>query len=114
MADTAKAKKSRRGCLVGPLISLITLLIMLGLGEVYFRFFVLKSDAYDFTLMAQHWKQVCWNPIFTVHSDHIPVNGGNVEYRDKTWTDADVQGKKKIMVIGDSFIAGHGICDVKN
>jgi hypothetical protein len=100
--------------LAGPLIALVTIAVMLGLGEVYFRFFTLQSDAYDFTLMAKHWKDVCWKPIFRLHSDQIPVNGGYVEYRDRTWTDADVQGKKRIMVIGDSFVAGHGLCDVKD
>ena len=58
---------------------------------------------------------MCWNPIFTVTNDKIPTDfGGKVEYRDRTWTDADVQGKTKIMVIGDSFVAGHGLCDVKD
>lgn len=103
---------SRLRLLAGPIIALTTLVIMLGLGEAYFRYFVLKSDGYDFTLMAQHWKAVCWNPIFTLHSDQYP--NGKVEYRDRTWTDADVQGKKKIMIIGDSFVAGHGICNAKD
>ncbi len=113
----APRSTSRRALrwLAGPLIALVTIVILLGLGEVYFRFFVLRSDAYDFTLMAQHWKNVCWKPIFTVKSDQIPKEfGGKVDYRDRTWTDADVQGKTKIMVIGDSFVAGHGLCDVKD
>lgn len=95
--------------LTGPLIALITLAIMAGAGELYFRS-MLKSDAYDFTLMAKHWKEVCWKPIFTVTSE----KWGTFNYRDRTWTDADVQGKRKIMVIGDSFVAGHGICNAKD
>src|SRR5512140_2907089 len=101
--------------LAGPLITLITVIVLLGAGEIYFRYGLLKSDAYDFTLLAKHWKEVCWKPIFTVTSDKIPKEfGGKVEYRDRTWTDADVQGKTKIMVIGDSFVAGHGLCDVQD
>ncbi len=119
MAAPATSLVSRRSplrraarLLVGPLIALVTIAIMLGLGEGYFRYAVLKSDAYDFTLMAKRWKEVCWKPIFTLYSDQYP--GGKVEYRDRTWTDADVQGKKKIMIIGDSFVAGHGICNAKD
>jgi GDSL-like Lipase/Acylhydrolase family len=108
----APAVRRRFRLLVGPLIALITIAIMLGLGEAYFRYVVLKSDAYDFTLMAKRWKEVCWKPIFTLYSDQYP--GGKVEYRDRDWTNADVEGKKKIMVIGDSFVAGHGICNAKD
>ncbi len=85
---------------------------MLGLGEGYFRYFFLRSDAYNFTLMAKRWESVCRKPIVTLYSDQIPKEfGGKVEYRDRAWTDADVQGKTKIMVIGDSFVEGHGICN---
>jgi hypothetical protein len=105
--------------LVGPLIALFTLVLMLTLGEIYFRFLFLKSDTYDFTLMAKRWKDVCWNPIYTVTSDkYFPSlkypQGGKFDYRDRAWTDADVQGRKKIMVIGDSFVAGHGVCNAKD
>ena len=114
----AKPRSARRSVLrflAGPLITLVTVILLLGAGEIYFRYILLKSDAYDFTLLAKRWKAVCWNPIFTVTSDKIPKEfGGKVEYRDRTWTDADVQGKTKIMVIGDSFVAGHGLCDVKD
>ena len=98
-ANPTRARSRRRiaRLLAGPLIALFTIILMLGLGEAYFRFFVVRSDAYDFTLMAKHWKDVCWQPIYKLHSDQIPVNGGYVEYRDRTWTDAAVQGKKKIM-----------------
>jgi lysophospholipase L1-like esterase len=89
--------------------------LMLGLGEVYFRYFVLMSDAYNFTLLAKRWEAVCRKPIVTLYSDQIPpAFDGKVEYRDRPWTDADVQGKKKIMVIGDSFVEGHGICNAKD
>lgn len=108
---TTKRRRLLR-LLAGPLIALITLAIMLALGEGYFRYVNLQSDAYDFTLMAQRWKKVCWTPIFTLYNDQYP--NGRVDYRDRTWTDADVQGKKKIMIIGDSFVAGHGICSVKD
>ncbi len=105
-------KRSLVRVLTGLLISLITIAIMLGAGELYFRYGVLKSDAYDFTLMAKRWKEVCWTPLFTLHSDQYP--NGTVQYRDRTWTDADVQGKTKIMIIGDSFVAGHGVCNAKD
>jgi lysophospholipase L1-like esterase len=98
--------------LAGPLVALATLLMMFLAGEIYFRYFVIKSDSYDFTLMAKRWKEICWKPTFTVTSDQMP--NGKIDYRDRTWTDADVQGKTKIMIIGDSFVAGHGLCNVQD
>jgi lysophospholipase L1-like esterase len=108
----ASSKRRILRLLAGPIIALTTVAIMLLFGEVYFRYFVLKSDSHLFTLMARRWEQVCWNPLFTLFSDKYP--NGYIQYRDRTWTDADVQGKKKIMIVGDSFAAGHGICNARD
>jgi lysophospholipase L1-like esterase len=106
-------KRQRLRWLAGPLVALLTLAIMLVIGELYFRYGVHKSDSVDLTLMAKHWKEECWTPIFTVNSE-FQGKSYKIDYRDRTWADADVQGKKKIMIIGDSFVAGHGVCNAKD
>lgn len=61
--------------------------------EVVFGVFVVQSDGFGFTLASRRWFQEYWNPINS--------NG----YRDyeHNW-------KQNILfVVGDSFIAGHGI-----
>src|SRR5882672_8126140 len=114
MADLQASSKSRRraNLRTGLIISLTTIFLMLCLGEVYFRYIFLRSDQYYFTLMDKRWRQVCWNPTFRLVSDQYP--DGEISYRDRSWTDADVQGKKKIMIVGDSFVAGLGVCNAKD
>lgn len=96
----------------GPLVALLTVAVMLGAGEVYFRFFHLQSDAYNQTLMAKRWLRECWQPIFTVENPQFVLTGGKFEFRDRTWTAQDVAGKTRVMIVGDSFAAGHGVCNV--
>ncbi len=112
MAETttrSPARRRSRNLATGLSISMITIMLMLCLGEVYFRYFNLQSDAYYFTLMEQRWRQVCWKPTFSLKSDQYP--DGEMIYRDRPWSDADVQGKKKIMLVGDSMVAGLGVCN---
>ncbi|MCC7451904.1 MAG: hypothetical protein IT324_31135, partial [Anaerolineae bacterium] len=68
-ASKARQPSSRAG---GLLISLITIFMMLGLGEIYFRYINLQSDGFYFTLMAQRWNAVCWKPTYTLKSDQYP------------------------------------------
>ena len=65
--------------------------------EFYFKVFFAQSDAYFFTLAAQNWQAHYWQPVNSLH------------YRDHEWTAAEVAGKRKIMVVGDSVVAGVGI-----
>jgi lysophospholipase L1-like esterase len=104
---TQRARNLRAGLI----ISLTTTLLMLCMGEFYFRYIFLKSDSSGFTLMHQRWESICWKPTFRLTSDKYP--NGEMVYRDRSWTEADVQGKTKIMVVGDSFTAAWGVCDVQ-
>ncbi|MBX3066045.1 MAG: SGNH/GDSL hydrolase family protein [Anaerolineae bacterium] len=99
----------RRQITRGLLVSLITVLLMLSLGEFYFRYIHLQSDVFAFTLMHQRWRSVCWKPL-----NPVQYSDGVIEYRDRSWTEADVAGKIKVMVVGDSFAAGHGICNAQD
>ena len=74
-----------------------TLFVLVLLLEVVFYTSFIHSDSFGFTLSAQRWKNLYWTPI-NAHG-----------YRDIEHT--DVQGKKPLFVVGDSFAAGYGIED---
>ncbi|MBX3066929.1 MAG: SGNH/GDSL hydrolase family protein [Anaerolineae bacterium] len=97
---------------IKPLVALMTVFAMLGAGEFYFRVIHLESDGFYMTMMGQRWYRECWNPLFTLSNPAYPDDNGTVAYRDRTWTADDLIGKRKIVVLGDSFAAGHGVCDV--
>jgi hypothetical protein len=75
-------------------------LVLVGL-ELFFRFFFAQSDGWNFTLAAENWSDRYWQ-----------VN--SLGYRDIEWTADRLAGRTKIMVLGDSFVAGHGIEDEAN
>ena len=74
------------------LIIFSTLYVFLVL-EIIFGVFVVQSDGYGFTKSSERWFQKYWNPI---NSDG---------YRDYE----HVWKENVLFVVGDSFIAGHGI-----
>lgn len=78
-------------------ISLFFLFLTFMAVEFYFKVFFAQSDAFTFTLSAQNWKERYWYPI------------NSLGYRDREWSEQDIKGKLKIMVVGDSLAAGQGI-----
>jgi hypothetical protein len=87
---------------VRPILENVTLLIMglfliFGILEFYFKVFFAQTDGYTFTLAAQNWNEKYWYPI------------NSLGYRDQEWTPENTKGKIKVMVVGDSFVAGTGI-----
>jgi lysophospholipase L1-like esterase len=54
-------------------------------------------DANDRLLASQNWFERYWTPI------------NSLGYRDQEWTTEALEGKTQIVVLGDSFAAGHGI-----
>jgi hypothetical protein len=98
-----------RRVLRGVFISLFTILIMLGVGEFYFRYVYFASDGFEFTLTHQRWVQTCWQPL-----NHVQYPDQTIPFRDHAVTAADVAGKVKVMIVGDSVVAGYGICDPKD
>ncbi len=78
----------------------LSLLIMTCLGmliglEIFFRGFVRQSDGFNFTLSSEKWFDQYWRPI------------NSQGYRD--FEHDDLQGKRALFVVGDSFVSGHGI-----
>lgn len=81
----------------GLLVTYLTLLLLYGAAEVYFRFFFAQSEN-TVTLATLNWLDRYWHE-------------NSLGYRDREWTPADFEGKKVIFVTGDSFTAGWGIND---
>lgn len=77
-------------------VSLFSILVTLMLLELYFNLFFAQSDAFNHTLAGKNWFKRYWR-----------LN--SLGYRDREWPPEAVAGKTKIMALGDSFVAGHGI-----
>ena len=86
--------------LVNLLISIVTLFFCFFTAEIYFRYFYSESDGLGITLAHKKWGDKYWKPM------------NSLGFRDKEWSNKDLVGKKVIEVIGDSFVAGHGIKNI--
>lgn len=84
-----------RGVARGLLVSYVTILVILGGAEAYFRYVYADSEG-RLALgnwMARHWQT------------------NSLGYRDREWTPTDWQGRRTIALVGDSFTAGWGVPD---
>lgn len=63
--------------------------------EVVFYNFMVESDGFAFTLASGRWFQRYWKPI------------NSLGYRDENHSGDE--GKSNLFIVGDSFVAGHGI-----
>lgn len=79
----------------GLLVTYVTVLLMMGAGEVYFRFGYAESDGLP-TLASRNWMARYWQT-------------NSLGYRDREWTADDLENRTVIAVLGDSFAAGWGI-----
>ncbi|MBN1993794.1 MAG: hypothetical protein JW953_13930 [Anaerolineae bacterium] len=77
-------------------VAIFSLLATLMLIELFFNLAFAQSDAFGHTLAGQNWFERYWR-----------IN--SLGYRDKEWTPELVEGRIKVMVLGDSLVAGHGI-----
>jgi hypothetical protein len=77
----------------GLLVSYITVLLGLGAGEIYFRYFYADTGG---RLASNNWMARYWQ---------LNASG----FRDRDWAAADFAGKTTVAVVGDSFAAGWGI-----
>ena len=80
-------------------IVLFGFFITFGVLEFYFKVFFAQTDGYTFTLAARNWHEKYWYPI------------NSLGYRDWEWIPESGIGKTKVIVVGDSFVAGTGIKD---
>ncbi|MBN1219379.1 MAG: SGNH/GDSL hydrolase family protein [Anaerolineae bacterium] len=77
-------------------MSVFSILATLMLLELFFNLVFAQSDAFNQTLAGQNWFKRYWR-----------VN--SLGYRDKEWMPEMLAGRTRVMVLGDSFVAGHGI-----
>lgn len=83
-------------------ICLISTCMCLSALELYFRFFFIQSDGVGITYAHKKWIEKYWKPI------------NSYGFRDVEWLPSDLSGKKVIIVVGDSFTAGHGIKNISD
>lgn len=75
---------------------IFTLIFTLLALELYFKVFFAQTDGFNYTLASKNWFERYWHK-------------NSLGYRDIEWTPQLVAGRTKIMVLGDSFVAGYGI-----
>ena len=77
-------------------VSMGTLLVLFLGIEIYFAGFYVESDGYGTTLAGKRWFELHWNP----------QNALGYRDRDHDWKD-----DQALLIVGDSFVAGHGVAD---
>ena len=82
------------------LVFLFLCSVILSGGEVYYRYFYDKTDAWGLTKVYTKWI-----------SRHYRFN--NVGLRDSVDYEPKLKGRPRITFIGDSFTGGHGVADVE-
>jgi hypothetical protein len=95
---TLQWKRKRR--IVNFVFLFATTIIFLSSMEVIFSF-VPRSHGVGYTFAARLWFEKYWRPI------------NSLGYRDKEIAQNDLS-KIKVAVVGDSFMAGHGVKDVRD
>ncbi|KHK01814.1 SGNH/GDSL hydrolase family protein [Desulfovibrio sp. TomC] len=81
---------------MGVLVAVDAVVVVLLLLEVFMAFFFVQSDGFNITMSSRQWFAHYWQPI------------NSLGYRDVE--PAPRSGNEKIVaVLGDSFVAGHGI-----
>ena len=79
----------------------ITICIFFALEIIFYSSFAV-SDTFGFTLAWQRWSEKYWHPI------------NSFGYRDVEHRPSEFEGKKVLFVVGDSFVAGHGISRIED
>jgi hypothetical protein len=72
-----------------------TILAILGV-ELFFSHVYIMSDGFGITRASALWHEKYWKPI------------NSLGYRDPEYTQDYLAGRKVVLVVGDSFVAGHG------
>jgi hypothetical protein len=81
---------------------LIALLVVSLVAEGAARTFLVTSDGFEFTKAAKRWREIYWKPV------------NSLGYRDVEHAPAEARGKRVVFVVGDSFVAGHGVDDYRD
>lgn len=96
-------KTSRvRSLLMKASVSVSTIIYLFLALEILFYSSFAVSDTFGFTLASQRWEERYWRPV------------NSFGYRDVEHSATDFGNKKVLFVVGDSFVAGHGISQIEN
>jgi hypothetical protein len=91
-----------RSFLISASVSVTTIICIFFALELIFYSSVAVSDSFGFTLAWQRWEEKYWHPI------------NSFGYRDVEHDRSEFAGKNVLFVVGDSFVAGHGIRRVED
>jgi hypothetical protein len=91
-----------RSLLINVSISVSSIIYLFLALEVIFYTSVAVSDTFGFTLASRRWEAKYWRPI------------NSFGYRDVTHSPSEFGSKQVLFVVGDSFVAGHGIAQTEN
>lgn len=97
-----KAKFSVRMKLKKIIVLIWSLGSLLLISEYLFPHIFVLSDGFNQTLMSKRWFKKYWYPI------------NSQGYRDDEHSFDSLKNKKTVVVLGDSFVAGHGINNYKD
>ncbi|NWF68692.1 MAG: SGNH/GDSL hydrolase family protein [Chloroflexi bacterium] len=89
------ARRRLRRLASGLLVSYLTITLILGAAETYFRYVYADTMGFCVTRSCLNWMNRYW------HSNALG-------YRDREWQPADYAGRTTVLVVGDSFTAGLG------
>lgn len=95
--------------LTNVLVVTLSLFLTLMALEFYFKNFFAEPDILD-TLARRNWQ--AWSSETPREAGKPSLNSWG--YRDIEWTPELVAGKVKVMVVGDSFVAGAGLARVED
>ncbi len=92
-----RQRRRKVGLALGNALVSLCMLGVVGLGaETYLRYLAVETDAFGMSLAARRW--------FALHTQ---LN--SMGCRDKEWTVEKPPGRRRIAVVGDSFVYGWGI-----
>lgn len=101
----AVLRRARKGVWRSAALSLLLVFnsVMLSLAalDVGFSLFMNQSDGFNITMSSRNWFKEHWKPI------------NSLGYRDDEPAPPD-QGQKVVLILGDSFAAGHGVNDYRD
>jgi hypothetical protein len=83
-------------------LSVSTIIYLFLALEILFYSSFAVSDTFGFTLASRRWEERYWRPI------------NSFGYRDVEHNLTELGNKKVLFVVGDSFVAGHGISQTEN
>jgi hypothetical protein len=102
-------RRQSRTTLTNVVVVALSLFVTLMVLEFYFKNFFAEPDILD-TLARRNWQN--WYSDIPREPSNPLLNSWG--YRDIEWTPEMVADKVKVMVVGDSFVAGGGLAQVED